>query len=577
MYFEYLLKSTALLSIFYLFYKLFVQHETFFVAIRTFFLTGIILSLTLPLVTIKKYIQVEPIPVLHHSPVESLEITEQPAFTVMVALVFIYLIGLLFFMLRFLFQIFSVLRFIYIYPKQRNSDHILVMANTATSPFSFFKYIVLGQHTFEKEELDQIIAHEQIHVNQNHSLDILFSKLIAILFWFNPLSWLYQKEVQKNLEFIADENTVKKTKKIESYPYLLLKSMNTHPQFELASNFYQSLIKTRITMLHQSRSNKMNQWKFLAIIPVLATFIFTFNTETVAQAKSQQQPIVLEQGLEAEIITKDFQKSDLESLKASLQARGITMRYGKLKFNAAKEITTIEISVSSKTGNKANHSQNGIEPINPIEITFDDSGKLAIGNMGNMEKGNFVFITNNDNKYHASIKNDGSKKVMFISADSTEAFDLMSDEITVTSMVNGEKVENKTIVIKQVPGENMLWVGEKGDSTKLKPITKLNPIKVKTVTDDDGESYKITIEKEGKQAQDVMIHTDIRTDKKMVFISDDGEKPLLYIDGKEASDKTMEDIKPETIEKMEVYKGQKAVEKYGEKGKNGVIMITTKK
>ena len=51
----------------------------------------------------------------------------------------------------------------------------------------------------------------------------------------------------------------------------------------------------------------------------------------------------------------------------------------------------------------------------------------------------------------------------------------------------------------------------------------------------------------------------------------------LYIDGKEASDKTMKDIKPETIEKMEVYKGPMAVEKYGEKGKNGVIMITTKK
>jgi len=571
MYLEYLLKSTALLSIFYLFYKLFVQHETFFVAIRTFFVTGIVLSLTLPLVTIKKYIQVEPIPVLQYSQAEYQAITEQPAFTVMEVLLYLYFAGLIFFMLRFLFQIFSVLRFIYIYPKQRNSDHILVMANTDTSPFSFFKYIVLGQHTFEKEELDQIIAHEQIHVNQNHSLDILFSKLIAILFWFNPLAWLYQKEVQKNLEFIADENTVKKTKKIESYPYLLLKSMNTHPQFELTSNFYQSLIKTRITMLHKSRSNKMNQWKFLAIVPVLATFIFTFNTETIAQTKSRQQIITLDQGLEAEVITKDFQKSDLESLKARLQARGITMKYGKLKQNAAKEITSIEISVSSKTGNKANLSQSGTEPINPIEISFDNAGKLTIGNMRNMENGDFVFVTKNGNKEHVSMKNEDNKKVIFISADSTEAFDLMSDEIMVTGLVNGDKVKNKTIVIKQVPGDDMLWVGEKGDSTKLKTI------KVKTFTEDDGESYKIIIEKEGKPEKDVMIHTDIMTDKKMVFISEDGEKPLLYIDGKEASDKTMKDIKPETIEKMEVYKGPKAVEKYGEKGKNGVIMITTRK
>jgi len=571
MYLEYLLKSTALLSIFYMFYKLFVQHETFFVAIRTFFLTGIVLSLTLPLITVKKYIQVEPIPFVHYSSVESPAISEQPALTAMEVLLFIYFIGMLFFMLRFLFQIFSVLRFIYIYPKQRNSDHILVMANTATSPFSFFKYIVLGQHTFEKEELDQILAHEQIHVNQNHSLDILFSKLIAILFWFNPLAWLYQKEVQKNLEFIADENTVKKTKKIESYPYLLLKSINTHPQFELTSNFYQSLIKTRITMLHKSRSNKMNQWKFLAIIPVLATFILTFNTETVAQTKSQREIIALEQELEVEIITKDFQKTELESLKARLQAKGIVMKYGKLKYNAAKEITSIEISISSNTGNKANLSQKGDEPINPIEITFDDAGKLTIGNIRNREKGNFVFVTKNDNKDHASIKNEGTKKMIFISADSTEVIDLISDEILVTGMADGEKVKNKTIVIKQVPGDDMLWVGEKGDSTKLKTV------KVRTHTDDKGESYKIIIEKEGKQEEDVMIHTDVMTDKKMVFISDEGKKPLLYIDGKEVSDKMMKDINPDTIEKMEVFKGEKALEKYGEKGKNGVIMITTKK
>lgn len=324
-------------------------------------------------------------------------------------------------------------------------------------------------------------------------------------------------------------------------------------------------------MLHKSRSNKMNQWKFLAIIPVLATFIFTFNTETVAQTKSQQQIITLEQGLESEVISKDFQKSDLESLKARLQARGIAMKYGKLKHNAAKEITSINISVSSKTGNKSNLSQSGTEPINPIEISFDDAGKLSIGNLRNMEHGDFVFVTKNDQKEHISMKNEGTKKMIFISADSTEVIDLMSDEIMVTGLADGNKVKNKTIVIKQVPGDDMLWVGEKGDSTKLKTI------KVKTFTEDDGDSYKIIIEKEGKPEKDVLIHTDIMTDKKMVFISEDGEKPLLYIDGKEASDKTMKDIKPETIEKMEVYKGPKAVEKYGEKGKNGVIMITTKK
>lgn len=61
------------------------------------------------------------------------------------------------------------------------------------------------------------------------------------------------------------------------------------------------------------------------------------------------------------------------------------------------------------------------------------------------------------------------------------------------------------------------------------------------------------------------------------FIGDD-EKPLIIIDGKEAEDEiSMNDIDPDRIKLVEILKGKKAVNTYGEKGKNGVILITTKK
>ncbi len=64
--------------------------------------------------------------------------------------------------------------------------------------------------------------------------------------------------------------------------------------------------------------------------------------------------------------------------------------------------------------------------------------------------------------------------------------------------------------------------------------------------------------------------------RSMAFISD-GEKPLLIIDGKEAEDQTsMNDIDPNNIKSIEVLKGDAAFKKYGEKAKNGVILITTK-
>lgn len=73
-----------------------------------------------------------------------------------------------------------------------------------------------------------------------------------------------------------------------------------------------------------------------------------------------------------------------------------------------------------------------------------------------------------------------------------------------------------------------------------------------------------------------------------VFISDDNKnvrfkikssdlKPIIIIDDKEMeSDFDIDSLDVEAIESMNVLKGQKALQKFGEKGKNGVIIIKTK-
>ena len=50
--------------------------------------------------------------------------------------------------------------------------------------------------------------------------------------------------------------------------------------------------------------------------------------------------------------------------------------------------------------------------------------------------------------------------------------------------------------------------------------------------------------------------------------------PMIIIDGKVSDKKTLDKLTPNSIEKMEVFKGQKALEKYN--SPNGVIVITTK-
>jgi len=53
-------------------------------------------------------------------------------------------------------------------------------------------------------------------------------------------------------------------------------------------------------------------------------------------------------------------------------------------------------------------------------------------------------------------------------------------------------------------------------------------------------------------------------------------RPLVLVNGEIREEVEVRDIDPETIERIEVWKGTAAVAKYGEDAAHGVILITTK-
>ena len=55
------------------------------------------------------------------------------------------------------------------------------------------------------------------------------------------------------------------------------------------------------------------------------------------------------------------------------------------------------------------------------------------------------------------------------------------------------------------------------------------------------------------------------------------EQPLIIVDDKEVPFEQLGKIDPKTIDHIEVLKNKESIEKYGAKGKNGVVLITTKK
>ena len=79
--------------------------------------------------------------------------------------------------------------------------------------------------------------------------------------------------------------------------------------------------------------------------------------------------------------------------------------------------------------------------------------------------------------------------------------------------------------------------------------------------------------KDAPQATGVFTPAEVNIDTSLMKPS------LVVVDGKESEDidKVMKSINPQTIEKMTVLKDKAAIEQYGEKAKDGVIIITTKK
>ncbi|MBE7639771.1 blaR1 peptidase M56 [Salegentibacter sp. BLCTC] len=133
---------------------------------------------------------------------------------------------------------------------------------------TFYKTVFLGDKLSEAEK-QQILSHELVHVKQRHSLDLIFFEALKIIFWFNPLVYIYQSRIAVLHEFIADANVVKTTTKRSYYEQLLNSAFNTQNISFINQFFNHSLIKKRISMLQKSRSKTIAKYKYLFVLPLL--------------------------------------------------------------------------------------------------------------------------------------------------------------------------------------------------------------------------------------------------------------------------------------------------------------------
>ncbi len=164
-------------------------------------------------------------------------------------------------------------------PRRKEGDFLIVMLLNSSSAFSFMQYIFLGEK-INSEEKASIIKHEKIHVKQKHTLDLLFFELLRILFWFNPLVYMYQNRIAALHEYIADSKAAKDYERSSYYQNLLAQVFETKNVSFINSFYKQSLIKKRIIMLSKSKSKQVQLFKYTLLIPmVLGMLLYTSCTQ----------------------------------------------------------------------------------------------------------------------------------------------------------------------------------------------------------------------------------------------------------------------------------------------------------
>ena len=165
----------------------------------------------------------------------------------------------------------------------------VVLLKEQIVPYSFLQYIFLNKFTYQTNTIEQqILTHELAHVQQKHSLDVLFIEVLQNLFWFNPIFRFYKKAIQLNHEFLADDAVIQSHKNITEYQYLLLNTTAQQNNIYLASNFNYSLTKKRLLMMTKPSSKTKILLKKLLVLPLIAGFIFAFAQRVEAQEKLPQ-------------------------------------------------------------------------------------------------------------------------------------------------------------------------------------------------------------------------------------------------------------------------------------------------
>lgn len=549
---NYLIQINLYLMLFYAFYLLFLRNETFFTLNRMYLLGSAFFSALIPLIQtewVKSFFITEKaetgwqnINVMMMGFASPMK--EDTSWTLGDFITLIYLAGVLILLTKLFWNLMRVKQMF------RSENH--------PEAFSFFRKVRVNENLPQKAQIEK---HEQTHAQQLHSADVLFFEILSIINWFNPVVYLYQKAIRQIHEFIADEKAIAETENKKEYALLLFsKSFGINPN-ALTNNFFnQSLLKRRIQMLQKPKSKKMAILKYGLSAP-LFLLAMILSSATISKSKVVK---VLEKKVEP--------KHEISSLLNSNSTEKTDEKAIKRPNRDLKKVITK--SVKNKVEKDTIPSKKENVVFTNVEVLPTFPGGITA----------FSKFLQENLKYPAAAKENKIQGRVFVGFIVEKDGSLSDFEVKrgIGSGCDEEAIRVMKLSPKWIPGKQngrnvrvsyiipiFFQLDNKKEESKASGSTSQKEGDYINIKNSNGNEFEVNLTDSLKfKANLYRIETPDKLNQSLA---------KLYLDGKEILQSELEQIKPTDIASVNVLKGETAIKKYGDKGKHGVIEITTKK
>ena len=627
----YILKASLCLAVFYLFYRALMGKETFHRFNRLALLSLLVLSCLLPAIEVtvseapgmgQAFVSLEEMMV----PVPEDEVIldeSSAALSWKEAMLLVYVLGILFFLTRHLWSFARMVALLRTSHKERLDGGItLFVHRQQIAPFSWMKLIAVSEADLA-ENREAILAHERAHIANRHSWDLLLAEICAFFQWFNPAAWLLKQELQTVHEYEADEWVIRHGIDAKTYQLLLIKKAVGAKLYYMANSLNQSSLKKRITMMMKKKSNPWARMKYAFVLPLAAVTVAAFarpevsnrldeissvNTGLLVQTLQDKTVKVTGQVLEAD--TKQPVPGVTVIVRGTVNGM-MTDVDGKFTFPKLAEGDVLQFSyVGLQTQTVVVKDEKPLtvlmkENIQPMEELVvvgyadddSDADQKVVENQKEAPQEEVIFTIVEEMPQYPG----GIQAAMAFFAQNIK-YPVLAQEakiegsVTVQFVVGADgSVRNPKVVrgvnpeldaeALRVVGIMPKWTPGK-QRGKAVPVSYNLPVRfrlAKKATSGDADVVKVDMKfpqginktvtqgSNGGVAYETINSMTLRTEK--------GADPLIVVDGKELGRgiNLLETMSPNDIEKIEVLKDATAKDKYGDKAKDGVILITTKK